>query len=354
MILISIADMRWRLRRIILGVLATAAVLAVTLLLGAVHDSFLAETDRTIGFFGADTWVVPAGVAGPFTTNSPMHADDASRLPADPRVRAVTPVAIFRHVVTGASRRSSSPFTDVNVIAYAPGGVVVPEPVSGRAPTAQGEAAVDVTLGVPLGATLHLGGRRLNVVGLVEGLTYNGGTPTVLITLAQGQAIAFGGRHLASALVVDGSTGSLPPGLAAMTPTQVRDDLRRPLSVATHTLAVLCALLWLVACGIVAFICYLSGLDRLRDFAVFKALGVPTSRLVASVLLEGLLVSAAAGALAVSAAVVLVPAFPLPVSVSVATCLLVLGVSVLIGLIAGAASLRQVVAVDPALALAGT
>ncbi|WP_456846839.1 FtsX-like permease family protein [Cellulomonas sp. P5_C6] len=341
MIWLTLRDLRWRARRVVLGVLATASVLAMTLLLGAVHDAFLAETTRTVAFFGADTWVVPTGVAGPFTTNSPV--------PTDPAPEGGTPVAIFRHVVV----RDGGP-TDVNVIAYRPGGVVVVEPVEGRAPRGPGEVAVDRTLGAGLGERLTLGGERLLVVGVLRGLTYNGGTPAVVVTLDQGQRIAFDGRDLAGAFVVRGTPAAVPPGLTTMTPTQVRDDMRRPLEVATRTLALLSALLWLVAAGIVGFVCYVAGLDRQRDVAVLKSVGVPTWRLVGGVALEGVLLAGTAAVLAVVAALVLVPLFPLPVAVTAGQCLTALGVGVVIGLVAAAASVRQVLTTDPALAFAST
>jgi len=336
---LTVRDLRWRARRVVLGVLATASVLAMTLLLGAVHDAFLAETTRTVAFFGGSTWVVPVGAAGPFTTNSPV--------PADPAPAGGTPVAIFRHVV----QRDGVP-TDVNVIAYRPGGVVAPDPVRGVAPRGPGEVAVDETLGAGLGERLTLAGRELEVVGVLRGLTYNGGTPAVVVTLDEGQQVAFDGRDLASAFVVEGAPGAVPAGFTTMTSTQVSDDMRRPLAVATRTLALLSALLWLVAAGIVGFVCYVSGLDRRRDVAVLKSVGVPTWRLVAGVALEGVLLAVVAAGIAVVAAVILVPLFPLPVGVTVAQCAAALGVAVVIGVVAGATSVRQVVTVDPALAFA--
>ena len=153
-----------------------------------------------------------------------MKVAAAEQVRSQAGVEEVTPVAIFRHVVEGAGPT----YTDVNVIAYAPGGVVVPHTVDGRAPQAIGEAAVDVHLGVDVGETIDLAGRQLEVVGNVRGLTYNGGTPTVLMTLEEGQLIAYDGRDLASAFVVRGVAKTLPDGLTTMTPTAVRDDLRRP------------------------------------------------------------------------------------------------------------------------------
>ena len=93
-------------RRVLLGLAATALVLAMTSLLGALHDGFLRETDRTIDFFGADRWVVASQVAGPFTSNTPVRTSLAGQVERDPGVSDVTPVAIFRHVVRGVGTAS--------------------------------------------------------------------------------------------------------------------------------------------------------------------------------------------------------------------------------------------------------
>ena len=340
MMLVTLRDMQWRARRIVIGLAATSLVLAIAALLGALHDGFLDETDRTIGFFGGDTWVVPTGVSGPFTSNSPMAADTAS-VRKENGSQEVTPVAIFRHSVEGVGPA----YTDVNVIAYAPNGVVVPRVVTGRAPLNVGEAVVDVQLGVDVGHVMTLAGRRLDVVGTVRGLTYNGGTPTVLITLREGQQIAYDGRDLASALVVRGIPRSVPPGLATMAPTEVRDDLRRPLSVATTALGLIAAMLWVVTAAIVGMLAFLSGLDRHRDFAVFKAHGVTTRRLVASLLLEGGFVSLLAGGLALLLAHLLLPLFPLEIELSAGDGLRLVGLSLLVGLAASTLSVRGVVAI---------
>jgi putative ABC transport system permease protein len=350
MILITLRDMQWRARRLVLGLAAISLVLAMTALLGALHDGFLRETDRTVAFFGADAWVVPADVSGPFTANSPLRVTSADGLRATAGVEQVTPVAIFRHVV----ERDGADFTDVNIIAYQTGGIVIPSMVEGRAPERVGEVAADVRLGVGIGERVDIAGRALTVVGTVRGLTYNGGTPTVLMTLREGQAIAFDDRSLASALVVRGRPATLPPGLAAMSPTEVRDDLRRPLSVATTAIGLVAALLWLVAAGIVGMLSFLSGLDRHRDFVVYKAVGVRTARLLASLLWEGAIVSLVAGGLGLVLAFALVPLFPVTISLSMADCVHLVGLALLVGVAASLLSVRGVLRVDPSTAFAST
>jgi putative ABC transport system permease protein len=320
----------------------------MTALLGALHDGFLRETDRTIDFFGADEWLVASQVAGPFTSNTPIRTALDERIVQDPGVHAVTPVAIFRHVVRGVH----AGYTDVNVIGYQPGGVVVPHPVSGRTPDRVGEAMVDSRVAVRIGSPLRLAGRVLTVVGKVSGLTYNGGTPTIVVTLRQAQLVAFDGRPLANALVVSGALREPIPGLDAMTSRQVRDDLRRPLSVATSAIGLVALLLWLVAAGIVAMMAYLSGLDRYRDFAVFKALGATTRRLLLGVALQGAIVGLLASSAAVILAFALAPLFPVDIDLTASDAVDLVALALLVGLLAGLLSVRGPVMVDPAEAFA--
>ncbi len=201
---------------------------------------------------------------------------------------------------------------------------------------------------------IDIAGRRLRVVGTVSDLTYNGGTPTVLITLEEGQLVAFDGRDLATAVVMHDAPSTLPDGLSAMSPAQVRDDLRRPLAVATTAIGIVAGLLWLVAAGIVGMLSFLSGLDRHRDFAVYKAHGVATSRLLVSLLYESVVVSLLAGGLALLLAFGLAPLFPVTISLTLTDGVMLLGLSLLMGIAAGLLSVRGPVRVDPALAFATT
>ncbi len=139
-----------------------------------------------------------------------------------------------------------------------------------------------------------------------------------------------------------------------MSPSAVRDDLRRPLAVATTAIGLVTGMLWLVTAAIVGMLAFLSGLDRHRDFAVFKAHGVTTGRLVVSLLLEAALVSLLAGGVALLVAHLLLPLFPLEISLGVVDSLRLVGLSLLVGVAASTLSVRGVVRVDPAIAFAST
>ena len=57
-------------------------------------------------------------------------------------------------------------------------------------------------------------------------------------------------------------------------------------------------LMWLIAAGIIGLIVYLSAIERMRDFAVFKATGAPTRLIVGGLMLQAVFVSLVAALLA--------------------------------------------------------
>ncbi len=112
-------------------------------------------------------------------------------------------------------------------------------------------------------------------------------------------------------------------------------------------------LLWIVAVLIVGSVVYLSALERVRDFAVFKAIGTPTRSILAGLALQALIVSLLAAVVGVILSKLLAPLFPMVVAVPSLAYVLLPVVAIVIGLLASLAGLRRVVAIDPALAFGG-
>jgi putative ABC transport system permease protein len=112
-------------------------------------------------------------------------------------------------------------------------------------------------------------------------------------------------------------------------------------------------LLWIVAVLIVGSVVYLSALERMRDFAVFKAIGVPTRSVLAGLALQAVVVALLAAAVGVILTQLLAPLFPMTVVVPMHAYLALPAIAVAIGLLASVAGLRRAVAVDPALAFGG-
>jgi putative ABC transport system permease protein len=112
-------------------------------------------------------------------------------------------------------------------------------------------------------------------------------------------------------------------------------------------------LLWAVAALIVGSLIYLSALERTRDFAVFKAVGLPTSWVFAGLSLQAVIVAVIAAVLGGVLSLALGPTVPMRVVVPVSAFFLLPGIAVVIGLLASLMGLRRAVTVDPALAFGG-
>jgi putative ABC transport system permease protein len=112
-------------------------------------------------------------------------------------------------------------------------------------------------------------------------------------------------------------------------------------------------MLWIVAALIVGSVIYLSALERTRDFAVFKAVGISTGSVLAGLAVQAVVVAVIAAVLGGLLSLVLAPIFPMTVVIPASAYLLLPVIAIAIGLLASVAGLRRAITVDPALAFGG-
>jgi putative ABC transport system permease protein len=344
----AMRDLQWRSRRVVIAVLGAAVVFAMTLILAGLSSSFSAEAGRTVRGLGADTWVVRAGVYGPFTSVSVLPLADVLVVRSMPGVQEADPV-LFLHETVALPR-----VAEVNLVGYQPGGVGQPRVRHGRLPQHRGELVVDSSLaGVALGRKLAVAGSTYTVVGTTSGMRINAGQPLMFAQLDDVEQAAFPGARIASAVLVRGTPHALPTGLAARTPQQTRDDTLRPVAAAVRSLRTTELLMLLVAGLVIGSAVYLSSLERARDFAVFKATGASSSSLFAGLAGQAAGLALAAAAVGVVLARVLTPAFPLTFTIPLSATVTLPVIAVGVGLAASLAAVRRALRVDPAIAFAG-
>jgi putative ABC transport system permease protein len=341
---ITVRDLLYRRRQFGIAVVGAALVFALTLILTGMSAGFRAEAGRTVNSVGADAWIVPNGVSGPFTALSVVDPATAAEVVGAQRVDPI--------VISPATIRRASGLDGVNVIGHVAGGPGAPRPSSGRAPTQVGEVMVDSSVGVGVGHTIVINDRQLTVTGQSHGDTYFGGVPVVYVTLADAQQLAYAGKPFATAFVTQGQPRSLPRGLRVMSNADVKQDLTRVTASARKTIASTRAFMWLVGAVIIGAVTYLSALERVRDFAVLKAVGGSTPALLGSIAIEAILISLLSAAVAVLVAklLLLLPAFTLPETITWAAYAALPVVAVVVGGVSSAAAIRRAVKVDPALA----
>jgi putative ABC transport system permease protein len=242
---------------------------------------------------------------------------------------------------------------NVNLFGVPAQGPGMPAIATGRAPSGVDEAAVSSTLGTDVGGQIEMGSRSMRIVGIVEDSTALAGQPNVFLTVPGAQLVGYSGQPIVSSIGIHGAPAKAPDGYRIVDRAGAVGDLMRPMNEAEGALTMLSVLLWIVAALIVGSVIYLSALERTRDFAVLKAVGVSTRSVLAGLCLQAVIVAVLAAVLGGLLSLVLVPVFPMRVVVPTSAFLLLPVTAVLIGLLASAAGLRRAVSIDPALAFGG-
>lgn len=205
----------------------------------------------------------------------------------------------------------------------------------------------------PIGNTIGVGSRNLQIVGIVHDSTALAGQPNIFLTVAGAQKLLFSGQQLISSIGLQGLPDRAPSGYLLVTRAAAISDLLRALNGARQAMTLMAGLLWVVAALIVGSMIYMSALERTRDFAVFKAVSAdplhPRRPGHAGRHRRG----AGRGARQGRSRFCSGPLFPMRVDIPQVAFLLLPVVAITIGVLASLAGLRRAVTVDPALAFGG-
>ncbi len=344
MLTAALRDLQWRKRRFVIAIVGTGLVFAMTLVLTGLANGFRVEATRTVDSLGVDAYLVKTGATGPFLGSS---AFAATKLQV-PGVSIAVPLVYGSATMPdGASARS------VNVFGAPERGPGMPSVSEGRPPSEPHETAVSSTIGQPIGNTIEVGSRNLQIVGIVDDSTALAGQPNIFLTVTGAQTLLFSGQSLISSIGVIDPPERTPSGFKLVSRAGAIDDLLRALSGARQAMSLMAGLLWVVAAMIVGSMIYMSALERTRDFAVFKAVGVPTRSILVGLAMQAIIVAVLSAILGGALSILLGPLFPMRVDVPQIAFVLLPVVAVTIGVMASLAGLRRAVVVDPAVAFGG-
>jgi putative ABC transport system permease protein len=344
----ALRDLQWRRRRFIIAIIGTGVVFAMTLVLTGLSNGFTKEAQDTVDKAGVDAWIIPEGAAGPYLGASPFDESVTAEVAQIPGVDHAGPL-----VFSGTTTDDHGTVKNVNVFGAAERGPGMPAVSKGRVPHTADEVAVSSVLSQGIGDTVALGAAKLRVVGIVHNSTALAGTPNVFLTVEGAQKVSFAGQPVASSIGVIGHPQSAPPGFKVVSHNGAVDDVLRPMSSAHGAISFLAVLLWIVAALIVGSVIYLSALERVRDFAVFKAVGVSSRSVMSGLALQAVIVAIIAALVGALLSLVLGPLFPMRVVIPLSALALLPVIAIAVGLAASIAGLRRAVAVDPALAFGG-
>ena len=349
MLITALRDVQWRLRRFIIAAIGTGLVFALTLIITGLTHGFRVEAQRVVDSLGIETYLIPTGAVGPFMGSSRFPEAETRVVAQLPGVEAAVPM-IYGNIIL-QDRRSPE---NLNIYGVPEHGLGTPPIAAGRAPSNPGEVAMSTTLGRSIGDDVEVGSQVLRIVGLVDKSTTLAGQPNAFLTIAGAQRLMFAGQPVISAIGLRGTPKQIPAGYASVDRQARSMTWSARCTGLTWRFRTWRILLWAVAASIVGSLIYLSALERTRDFAVFKALGVATHSVLTGLMLQAVLVALVAAVIGGLLAVVLGPLFPMLVVVTTSTFLSLVATAVVIGLLASLAGVWRAVAVDPALAFGGS
>ncbi len=345
MVLLTLRDSVYRARRFLVVIVAMSVVFALLYLMDGLVEQFNQEPYLTVEAVGAETWLLPAGSSGPFTSSATLSADQVEVASSDP---AVTALVVARGTLTDDGRSQ-----EALVIGHPVGGIGAPPVVEGASVGGAGELVVDRTSGVAVGDDIRVGEQRFTVVGLSADTTLLAGLPVAFLRIDDARDALFGGSPVVSALVSGSSREHVPDGLVQLRADEVAADALGPLESAVASIDLIRGLLWFMAATIVGGVLYLTVLERQRDFAVLKALGGTDRQLLRSLALQAVAITTAAVVVATLLQLVIAPWFPLTVRVPPSAYWQVPLVAIVVAIVATRAGSARVRSTDPVTAFGG-
>ncbi len=346
---LTIADLRFRYRQFLIAVVGAGVVLAMALLLAGLAAGFRVEINRTVAAVGAQRWVLSDNADGRIAAVGVFPESDTAIIAASAGVKRANSLVVVPQEVA----RIGGTTKTINVFGVTVGGLGSPTVAKGTALTGPGQVVASTTSGMREGTDISVGAMHFKVVGLVRDRTLLGGGPVVYMTLEDAQTLALGGRPLITAVVTDGIPAAVPAGLTVLTNGAVEQNQLQALSAGVKSIDNSRVFMWIVAAIIIAALLYVSALQRLRDFAVLKALGSSSSSLFVSLSLQAVVVALVAAGFAMVICNFMGGMFAQPVAIPASAFATMPAVAVAVGVIASLIALRRVTRADPAAAFGG-
>lgn len=349
MVAITLADLRFRYRQFLIAVIGAGVVLGMAVLLTGLADGFRSEIKWTVGAIGADRWVLSEQSHGRITSVATFDQKAVAAVAAQPGVTRADGVVFVPIEVL----HTPNDLVSVNIMGVTKDGLGLPNVRNGETLTGRGQVVVDVRAGIHIGDTVRLGATPFRVVGTVKNRTLAAGVPMAYVTLADAQAALFGGRHVVTSIVTTGVPTRVPRHLEVLTNDQVEAATLTTLGPAATSIKNTRTLMWVVAAIIVAALIYVSALQRVRDFAVLKALGSSSYTLFGSLCLQAVIVTILAAGVGSLMSLFMKGIFRQPVTVPTSAYATLPLVAIVVGVVASLIAARRATAADPVAAFEG-
>ncbi len=381
MINLAKKDIAHTLGKFIVTSMGVGMLLGIVLIMIGVYRGMIIDAKVLLDDLKIDLWVVQENTLGPFAEPSRLHEDLKNTIKATDGV-AKSEGLTFQNLqlpLNGSEVR-------VFAVGFDPFGEIDPvnkeRLVEGRGlQRSHYEMVVTDKTGFKLGEKVLLGRDLYRVVGITHGTVSSGGDPLVYLSLKDAQELQFLysnsrtrndrergikalNSHMINAVVATVKKGYNVDHVAneirqwkhksVYTAKEEKTLLTKNLiKMASKQIGMFTVILVVVSTIIIALIIYTMTLEKIKEIAIMKLIGLPNSMIIKMIVQETLLMGVLAFMFANIFAHLIYSKFPKRVVLEMPDAWMLFVVVIAASILASLAGIRKVIKADPASAIGG-
>ncbi len=375
--MLALYDLWRKLPRFLATTTAVALLIGMVMLQATIYRGLVADSLSLVRMLNADLWVVQPNRFGPFTEVSGVPESLKNDVQLIPGVESAEPI-----IVTTALADIGGPMS-VTVLGYDIKSMPFPATlVEGRTLSRpRSEVVVDRTIGLKIGETVDLRGRKFTIVGLAARAVGIAGEPIAFLSLADARDVAAKttpGEIRRDRLL--GGSGLLSPTVNAIRIQlteaadleTVRTDIQKWKDVdvisrgeqlddimyqrivrVRQTLLLFAVILMFAASAIIALTIYSLTADKVREIATLKLIGAADRVIVGMIMWQAALIGIGGCTLGTGIMLLEKSVFPGYAEAHVMDCVIISAISMVACFLASIIGVRVALRVAPNQALSG-
>ncbi len=381
MINLAQKEIKHTLGKFIVTAAGVGMLLGIVMIMIGVYRGMIIDAQVLLDDLHVDLWVVQENTLGPFAEASRIHEDLEDTIHNIQGVKSAEGIT-FQDLQLPLKKKMMrvlavgfNPFGDIDPIN--PNKLVAGHGLR----RSHYEMVVTDKTGFKLGDKIDLGRDIYTVVGVTHGTVSSGGDPLVYISLKDAQELQFlysntrirddraRGIHDVSSHMVNAVVARVQSGYDV---NKVAQDIRcwthksvytakqekiiltkNLIKTASKQIGMFTVILVIVATIIIALIIYTMTLEKIKEIAIMKLIGIPNSLIIKMIMQETVLMGVLAFIAGNIFAHLIYSEFPKRVVLETPDALRLFVVIIIVSILASFVGVRKVISADPAEAIGG-
>ena len=356
-------------------------LLGIVLIMIGVYRGMIIDAKVLLDDLNVDLWIVQEDTLGPFAESSRVHEDLKNTIKVIQGIKCAEGIT-FQNLQLPLKNQKVRVFA----VGFDPFGDINPinkdKLIEGRGVQKDHyEMVVTDKIGFKLGDKIDLGRDIYTVVGITHGTVSSGGDPLVYISLKDAQKLQFlySNARIRNdrARGIKGTNSHMVNAIIARVKdgydvNQVANDIRRwkhnsvytakeektiltknLIKMASKQIGMFTVILVIVSTIIIALIIYTMTLEKIKEIAILKLIGIPNSMIVSMIVQETLLMGVLAFLAANIFAHLIYTKFPKRVVLETPDAIILFVVVIIASILASFAGVKKVILADPREAIGG-